>query len=88
MLVDGDVLQIKNRDHIRLQEKITLNDGTIVNPDGTFQTKDRIKLQLKDGSCLDNDGIYYRNDYQYQYKIKQENKDLTEVQIQNRNQNR
>jgi hypothetical protein len=39
MLVDGDVLQIRDRDQIRLQDKIILTDGTTVNPDGTFQKK-------------------------------------------------
>jgi dUTPase len=35
--VDGDVLQIRDRDQIRLQDKIILTNGTTVNPDGTFQ---------------------------------------------------
>jgi hypothetical protein len=42
MLVDGDVLQIRDRDQIRLQDKIILTDGTTVNPDGTFQKKGAI----------------------------------------------
>ncbi|MDX1828097.1 MAG: DUF6799 domain-containing protein [Lutibacter sp.] len=88
MLVDGDLLQIRDRDQIRLKDKITLNDGTVVNPDGTYQTRDRIQLRLKDGSCLDNDGILYRNEYQYRYKVQQENKGLSEAQTQARNQNR
>ncbi|MEJ2161882.1 MAG: hypothetical protein P8X60_00760 [Robiginitalea sp.] len=40
MLVDGEVLQIRDREQIRLNEPITLNDGTVVNPDGTFMTND------------------------------------------------
>ena len=39
MLVDGDVLQIRDRDQIRLRDKITLNDGT-------YQNRDRKKLRL------------------------------------------
>ena len=34
------------------------------------------------------DGVKYRNEYQYRYKVQQENKGLTQVQIQERNQNR
>jgi hypothetical protein len=34
MLVDGDVLQIRDRDQIRLQDKIILTNGTTVNQDG------------------------------------------------------
>tara|TARA_R110000868_G_scaffold200671_1_gene448181 strand:+ start:23994 stop:24650 length:657 start_codon:yes stop_codon:yes gene_type:complete len=88
MLVDGDVLQIRDRDQIRLQAPITLNDGTMVNADGSYVTRDRDRLQLKDGECLDNDGIKYRNEYQYRYKVQQENKGLSEAQIKERNQNR
>ena len=88
MLVDGDVLQIRDQDQTHLQDPITLNDGTIVNPDGTYQTRDRIMLRLKDGSCLDMDGVLYRNEYQYRYKIQQENKGLSVEQILAKNQNR
>ncbi|SRX55464.1 DUF6799 domain-containing protein [Aequorivita sp. CIP111184] len=88
MLVDGDVLQIRDRDQIRLQDKVTLNDGTVINPDGTFQIRNRDMLRLKDGECLDADGILYRNEYQYRYKVNQENKGLNQAQVQERNQNR
>ena len=72
MLVDGDVLQIRDRDQIRLQDPIRLNDGTTINPDGTYLTKNRKQLRLQNGECLDMDGVKYRNEYQYRYKIKQE----------------
>jgi len=88
MMVDGDVLQIRDRDQIRLQEPITLEDGTIVNPDGSYITGDRDRLRLKDGECLDNNGVKYRNEYQYRYKVEQENKGLSQTTIQERNQNR
>lgn len=88
MLVDGDVLQIRDQDQIRLQTKLTLNDGTEINPDGSYITQDRLRLRLRDGECMDMDGIKYRNEYQYRYKVEQENKGLTRAQILERNQNR
>lgn len=88
MLVDGEVLQIRDQDQIRLQDPVTLNDGTVVNPNGSYLTKDRVRLRLKDGECLDNEGNKYRNEYQYRHKIMQEDKGLTNAQIQQRNQNR
>ncbi len=88
MLVDGNVLQIRDRDQIRLHDPITLNDGTVVNPNGSYLTRDRDRLRLKDGECLDNDGIKYRNEYQYRYKIMQEDQGLTNAQVAQRNQNR
>lgn len=87
ILVDGDVLQIRDRDQIRLHGKITLNDGTVVNADGTY-IKDKDRLRLRDGSCLDMDGVLYSDEYKYMQKLNKENKGLSEVQIQERNQNR
>lgn len=87
ILVDGDVLQIRDRDQIRLKDKITLNDGTVVNADGTY-IKDKDRLRLRDGSCLDMDGTLYADEYSYLQKTKKENKNLTEAQIQELTQNR
>lgn len=88
ILVDGDLLQIKDRDQIRLKDKIVLNDGTIVNANGTYiKDKDQDRLRLKDGSCLDMDGTLYADEYSYLQKVNKENKNLTEAQIQDRNQN-
>jgi hypothetical protein len=36
------------------------------------------RLRLRDGECLDMNGVKYSNEYQYRSKIKQENKNLTE----------
>ena len=88
MLVDGDVLQIRDRDQIRLQDPIRLNNGTTLNPDGTYLTKNRKQLRLKSGECLDMNGETFKNEYQYRYKIMQDNKGLAQAQLQEGNQNR
>lgn len=88
MLVDGDVLQIQDRTQIRLRDKITLSNGTILNSNGTYQTFDRRQLRLQDGECFDMAGNKFRNEYQYRLRVKQENKGLTRAQITERNQNR
>lgn len=88
MLVDGDVLQIKDRDQTQLQDPLTLTDGTIINPDGSYLTKDKDQLRLKDGEFLDNNGKKFGSEYQYRSGLKKENKGLTSAQIQERNQNR
>lgn len=42
ILVDCDVLKIRDRDQTRLDDKNTLSEGTVVNPDGTcIKDKDR-----------------------------------------------
>jgi len=88
LTVNGDVLLIKDSYPTLLQSRITLSDGTIVNPDGTYLTKDLKRFRLHEGECLDNDGIKYRNECQYRNKVIQENKGLTHAKIQERNQHR
>lgn len=88
MMVDGDLLQIRDRDQVKLKDKITLNDGTVLNSNGSYVTREGKKLRLKEGECLDMDGVKYNNEYQYRFKVMQENKGLSEEQIRERNQNR
>lgn len=88
VMINGEMLEVRERAQLRLQEKQKLSDGTVVNPDGTYITRDRDRLRLRDGECLDSDGVMYRNEFQYRFKIQQENKGLSEAQVQNRNQNR
>ena len=88
VMVNGEMLELRDRAEMRLREKATLNDGTVIYPDGTYATKDGTKFRLKDGECLDGDGIKYRNEYQYRFKIQQENKGLAEGLVKERNQNR
>jgi len=88
VMVNGEMLELRDRAQIRLMEKQTLEDGTVVHPDGSFQTRDGEQLRLKNGECLDGDGIKYRNEYQYRYKVHQENKGLAQNRVEERNQNR
>ena len=88
MIVNGDVLLIRDNHPISLQSRVTLSDGTIVNTDGTYLTKDLKTFRLHEGECLDNDGIKYRNECQYRNKVIQENKGLTLAKIRERNQRR
>jgi len=88
VMVNGEMLELRDRAQLRLTEKHTLVDGTVVHPDGTYQTREGEQLRLKNGECLDGDGIKYRNEYQYRYKVIQENIGLAQNQIEERNQNR
>ena len=88
VMVDGEMLELRDRAQLRLKEKQTLADGTIVHPDGTYQTSNGERLRLKNGECLDGDGMKYQNEYQYRHKVNQENKDLAQNQVEERNRNR
>ncbi len=88
VMVNGEMLELRDRAQQRLKDKQTLVDGTVVHPDGTYKTGDGERLRLKNGECLDGDGIKYRNEYQYRYKVNQEGKGLAENQVEERNKNR
>ena len=88
MMVDGNLLQIKDREQTQLKDKVTLNDGTVLSPNGRYVTRDGKKMRLRDGEFMDMDGIGYNNEYQYRFKVMQENKGLSQDQMRERNQNR
>ncbi|RKS53922.1 hypothetical protein BC962_2189 [Gillisia mitskevichiae] len=88
MMVDGDLLQIRDRDQVQLKDNVTLNDGTVLSPNGSYGTREGEKLRLRDGECLDMDGVKYNNEYQYRFKVMQENKGLSQEQIRERNEKR
>lgn len=88
MMVDGEMLQIRDRDQTQLKDKITLHDGTVLSPNGRYITREGKKMRLRDGEFMDMDGVKYNNEYQYRFKVMQENKGLSQDQIRGRNQNR
>jgi ribosome-associated protein YbcJ (S4-like RNA binding protein) len=65
MMVDGELLQIRNQFQNRLQENLNLGNGITVNPDGTYLTRNRKQLKLKDGECLNMEGEMFKNSYQH-----------------------
>lgn len=70
MLVDGEVLQIRNQSQNRLQQQLNLANGGSINPDGSYQTKDRLQFRLKDGECLNMNGQLFKNTYQARKMVK------------------
>lgn len=86
--VDGEMLQLRDRAEIHLREQQTLSDGTVLYPNGNYEAPDGKRYRLRDGECLDGDGIMYRNEYQYRNKVQKENAGLNAEQVRMRNQNR
>jgi preprotein translocase subunit SecD len=56
-----------------LKSQINLADGSTVNPDGTYQTRDRKQLKLHDGECLNLDGQKFQNLHQQRKMMVQKN---------------
>ena len=53
MLKDGKMYQIQNQEMVQLQEQLRLENGCVVNPDGSYQLKDKKQLKLKNDVTLD-----------------------------------
>ncbi|MEZ4810468.1 MAG: DUF6799 domain-containing protein [Allomuricauda sp.] len=72
MMVDGEAMQIMTRSQARLQQQMNLGNDMVVNPDGSYQNRDRRQLRLQDGECLNMDGQLFKNQYQFrkEYVIK------------------
>ena len=61
LLEDGILYQVQDQKRTRLQTRLNLNNGGVVNPDGSYQMRNGQARQLRNGECLDMDGVKYRN---------------------------
>ena len=61
MLKDGSCLLVKQGVPTKIQTQLKLNNGIVVNPDGSYQLQNQQKYQLRDGECLDMNGNRYLN---------------------------
>ncbi|SDM29303.1 hypothetical protein SAMN05421813_10931 [Daejeonella rubra] len=57
---DGKLYQYKDGVQSQVTEQVRLRNGTVVNPDGSYQLQNQERFQLRQGECLDMDGIRYR----------------------------
>jgi hypothetical protein len=76
IMEDGKLYQYKAGVKTQVKERVRLNNGTTVNPDGTCQLKNQEQLKMKNGQCLDMAG----NKYQNQNKFNK-NKMMSEKQM-------
>ena len=88
LAMNGNMFQVRDRAEMRLQNRQSLSDGTVIRANGKYETPDGKRYKLGEGECLDGDGVLYRNEYQYRHKIERENAGLSEAQVRERNQNR
>ena len=82
MLKDGKLYQVKQGVQSQIQAQVSLQNGIVCNPDGSYQLKDRKQLRLRDGECLDMEGNRYMNQNRFNNR-----KTMSQGQIQ-RSQNR
>ena len=61
MFEDGKMYQVKQGVRSEVKSQVRMENGLVVDPDGHYQMKDRERLQLRDGECLDRLGNRYQN---------------------------
>jgi len=61
ILLDGKVFAQVDGKIIQLEEPKELNNGTIVNPDGSYMLSNKSEAQLKDGQCIGFSGKLYES---------------------------
>lgn len=62
MMRDGSVCLYQNQECIPLREQLRLQNGTSVNPDGSYQLRNGKQLRLRDGQCMDMEGRRYSSE--------------------------
>ena len=58
---NGKLMQMKAGVATEMQEAYTFQNGTIVNPDGSYQLKNGKTKMLKEGECISNSGVRFRS---------------------------
>lgn len=60
MMMNGKLYQMKEGVRSEVSSPIKLNDGTMLDTDGTYE-RDGVKHKLAEGECLDMNGYRYKN---------------------------
>lgn len=87
-LQDGSCLLVKDGVPTKLQTQLKLNNGTVVNPDGSYQLQNQQKHQLRDGECLDMSGNRYLNQNKFNKRVMMTNKQVERVRTNAINKNK
>lgn len=87
-LQDGSCMLVKDGVPTKLQTQLKLNNGTVVNPDGSYQLQNQQKYQLRDGECLDMSGNRYLNQNKFNKRVMMTNKQVEKVRTNAMNKNK
>jgi len=65
IMENGKMMQVISTNKSLMDKDISLADGTWLHPDGTYQSMNGKKYQLKNGECMGMDGIKYKSEKVY-----------------------
>lgn len=78
-LQDGSCYLVKQGVQTKLQTQLKLNNGVLVNPDGSYQLQNQQRYQLRDGECMDMNGNRYLNQSKFNKRVMMTNKQIERV---------
>ncbi|MDP1764275.1 MAG: hypothetical protein Q8L07_10345 [Sediminibacterium sp.] len=69
VMKDGKMLHTTDGKDMLMQHDMTLKNGMMIKPDGSYQLKNGKQLRLRDGQCMDMNGSKYRSQGMFQRKM-------------------
>ena len=76
IMQDGEVVKYTKGMPATIKDAVTLNDGAIVQPDGSYVCSKNKSFQLKEGECLGMSGKKYASEEKLYLKLQHEKKKL------------
>lgn len=87
-LQDGKLYLMNKGVQNQVKEQVKLSNGTVINPDGTYQLQNQQKFQLRDGECIDMNGNRYLNQNRFNKRMMMTNRQIERVRTNTMNKNR
>ncbi len=75
---------MKNQIKVQVQERWSLNNGIVVNPDGTYELRNQKRERLQNGEYLDWEGKRYENQERFKERMQQRVQDRIEMRDRDR----
>ena len=69
LMKDGKMLHIIDGKEMQMQDQMTLKNGTMIHPDGSYKLKNGKQRYLHNGHCMDMSGKKYRSQYMLQKRM-------------------
>lgn len=69
LMKDGKMFHNMNGKEMMMQNQMTMQNGTVMNTDGSYQPKTGKQHQLRNGQCMDMNGNKYRSHQMFQKRM-------------------
>lgn len=85
---DGQLYRVQQGVRTQVKDPIRLQNGGVVNPDGSYELRDQKRQQMRSGECLDMSGKRYQNESRFNQRRTMTQQQMDRGRGQDMNQNR